>query len=65
MIGKKKNEKNNQTIALNILYAKKEKICAIYYVSKQNSNSEKQVILSLIPNGEGRHYLAAKIYQPY
>ena len=28
------------------------------YVSKDNSNREKQVILLMIPNGEGWHYLA-------
>ena len=36
-------EKNNVTISLNVLYAKKEKIFPIY-VSKNNSNREKQVI---------------------
>ena len=30
------------------------------YVSKHNSNCEKQVILLMILNGEGRHYLAVK-----
>ena len=30
------------------------------YVSKHNSNSEKQVILFMIPNGEKWHYLAVK-----
>ena len=30
------------------------------YVSKHNSNREKQVILLMIPNGEGWHYLAVK-----
>ena len=54
----KKFEKNNVTIALNVLYAKKEKIYPAY-VSKHNSNCEKQVILLMIPNGEGWHYLAA------
>ena len=38
----KKVEKNNVTIALNVFYAKKEKIYAAY-VSKPNSNPEKQV----------------------
>ena len=44
-------------IALNVLYAKK-----IYpaYVAKYNSNREKQIILSVIPNGEGWCYLARK-----
>ena len=55
----KKNEKNNLTIALNVLVVKKEKIyCA--YVSKLNSNHEKQVISLMILNGEGWHYLAVK-----
>ena len=39
----KKLEKNNVTIALNIFYAKKEKIHPVY-LSKHNSNREKQVI---------------------
>ena len=30
------------------------------YVSKHNSNCEKQVIFLIIPNGEGWHYLAVK-----
>ena len=30
------------------------------YVLKHNSNREKQVILSMIPNGGGWHYLARK-----
>ena len=30
------------------------------YVSKHNSNSDKQVILLMIPYGEGWHYLAVK-----
>ena len=55
----KKIEKNNLTIAINVLYAKKEKIYPVY-VSKHNSNQEKQVILWMIPHWEGRHYLAVK-----
>ena len=56
----KKIEKNNETIALNVLYAKKEKICPVY-VSKNNSNCENQVILSMISNGEKLwYYLAVK-----
>ena len=50
MIGKR-FERNNVTIALNVLYAKKEKIYPAY-VSKHNSNHEKQVILLMIPNRE-------------
>ena len=53
MIGKK-IEKNNVTIGLNVLYAKKEKIYPAY-VSKHNSNREKQVILLMISNREKGH----------
>ena len=42
---------------LYVLYAKKEKIYP-FYVSKHNSNYEKQVILLMIPNEERCHYLA-------
>ena len=55
----KNSQKNNLTIALNVLYAKKEKIYPAY-ILKQNSNREKQVILSMIPNGEGWNYLEVK-----
>ena len=55
----KKNEKNNVTIALNVLYAKKEKIYPAY-VSKHNSNCEKQVMLLIFPKGEKWHYIALK-----
>ena len=47
----KKFEKNNVTIALNVLHAKKETIYPAY-VSKHDSNHEKQVFLSMISNGE-------------
>ena len=47
------------TIALNVLYAKKEKTYPVY-VSKHNSNREEQVIPLLIPNEEKWHYLAVK-----
>ena len=50
MIGKK-FDKNNRTIALNVLYAKKEQIYPAY-VAKHNSNREKQIILIMIPNEE-------------
>ena len=56
----KKNQKNNVKIALNVLYAKKEKIYPAY-LSKHNSNCEKQVIHLMISNGEKQwHYLAVK-----
>ena len=38
---------------------KKKKIYPAY-VSKHNSNREKQVIILMIPNEEGLHYLAVK-----
>ena len=47
----KKIEKNNVTITLNVLHAKKEKPFPSY-VSKHNSNREKQFILLMIQNGE-------------
>ena len=46
----KKIEKNNVTIALNVLCAKKEKMYPAY-VSKHNSNREKQVIFLMNSNG--------------
>ena len=49
----------NLAIALNVLYDKKEDIYPAY-VSKHNSNREKQVILLMIPNGDGWHYFAVK-----
>ena len=52
-------EKNNLTIAVNVLYANNKKIYPAY-VSKQRSNHKKQVILLMIPNRKGRHYLAVK-----
>ena len=39
-------------VAPNVLYGKNVKIYTAY-VSKQNSKREKQVILLMIPNGEG------------
>ena len=35
------------------------------YVSKHSSMHEKQVILLVIPNGEGWYYLAVKNYLHY
>ena len=54
----RKFEKNNNIISLNVLYAKKEIYPA--YLSRYNSNREKQIILLMISNGEGWHYLAVK-----
>ena len=52
-----KIEKNKRTILLNVLYAKKIHPA---YLSKHNSNHEKEVICLLIPNGKGQHYPAVK-----
>ena len=49
--GRKKIDKNYGTIAVKVSYAKKNKLYPAY-VSKQNSNCEKQVILSMISNEE-------------
>ena len=48
-------QKNKVTTALNALYANKEKIYPDY-LSKHNLNSEKQVIILMIPNGERREW---------
>ena len=56
---KKKIEKNNLTIVLNVFQIKNEKTHSAY-VSKQNSKREKQVILLMISNGQGCHYMAVK-----
>ena len=53
-----KVEKNNVTIALNVSYVKKDKRYPAY-VSKHNSNRERQVILLLIPNGGGLFELSS------
>ena len=63
MIGKNLRKKN-VTIALNVLYAKKEKINPAY-VSKHNSNPEKQVILLMISNGKNGIILQSKNYRHY
>ena len=54
-------KKNNQAIALNILYIKENKKHP-FHISKHNSIHEKQIILLIIPNGEKeeRHHLAVK-----
>ena len=47
---RKKFEKNNLTIALNVLSSKKQKMYPAY-VSRNNSNRKNQVIFLMIPNG--------------
>ena len=56
---RRKFQKHNLAITLNVLHAKREKLNPVY-VSKHNSNREKQVILLMIPNEEKLHYLAVK-----
>ena len=48
-----------QQIALNFFHAKKEKIRPAD-ISKHNSNRSKRIIILIILNGEGRHYIAVK-----
>ena len=47
----KTSEKNNPTTGFNILYINKKEICPAY-ISKINSNCEKQINLLMIPNEE-------------
>ena len=49
----KRFNKNNPTIVLNALYIKDLEICPAY-VSKINSNCEKQIIILMIPNKKRR-----------
>ena len=55
----KRIEKNKVKTALNVLYAKKEKMYPDYR-SKHNLNREKQVIILMIPNGERREWSKSK-----
>ena len=57
----KKFERNNKTIALNILYIPPNtKTINLPYKSKFNRKRENQVVLLMISNGEKRHYIALK-----
>ena len=56
----KKFEKNNRTIALNVLYAKKYIYILPMFCLKNITQIVKKKFLSMIPNGEGWHYLAVK-----
>ena len=47
----KTSQKNNPIIGFNILYINKKEICPAY-ISKINSNCEKQINLLMIPNEE-------------
>ena len=56
----KKFEESNVTVTFNVFYVKKNEYIS-YYISKQISNPEKQIILLMIPNGKGT--IAVKILQ--
>ena len=57
----KKFERNNKTIALNILFVPhNEKTINLAYKSKYNRKRENQVVLLMITNGEKWHYIALK-----
>ena len=57
----KKFERNNKTIALNILFIPHNtKTINLTYKSKYNPKHENQVVLSMITNGEQLHYIALK-----
>ena len=54
----KKFERNNKTIALEILFVPRNtKIIRTAYKSKYNNKRKKQVILLMITNGKKQHYL--------
>ena len=52
-----KFEKNNLTVAFNLLYEKEKEIYPAY-ISKYNSTCEKKIKLLMIPYGKGWQYLA-------
>ena len=55
----KKFERNNKTIALNILFIPHNtKTIRVAYRSEHNNKHKKQVILLMITDGEKSHYLA-------
>ena len=57
----KRFERNNKTIALNILFVPhNEKTINLAYKSKYNRKRENQVVLLMITNGEQWHYMALK-----
>ena len=57
----KRFERNNKTIALNILFVPhNEKTINLAYKSKYNRKRENQVVLLMITNGKQCHYIALK-----
>ena len=61
----KKFERNNKTIALNILFIPhNKKTIRVAYRSEYNNKSKKQVILLKITDGKKWHYLAMTTLSP-
>ena len=54
---RKRKRRNNATIVLNMIFIKKMNIYSAY-ISEHNLNHENQIILLMILNGQGLHYLA-------
>ena len=60
----KKSERNDKTIALNVLYMQHNtKTISVAYRSEYKNNRRKQVILLMITNSKKYHYLA--VTYPY
>ena len=58
-----KFERNNKTIALNVLYIPHNtKTISVAYRSEYSNKRRKQVILLMITNGQKYHYLAVLTY---
>ena len=53
-------ERNNKTIALNILFVPHNEKINLAYKSKYNRKRENQAVLLMITNGEKWHYIAFK-----
>ena len=53
-------EMNNKSIALNILQTDDNKKIGHYYKSEHNKTRENKIILLMISDNKGEHYLAVK-----
>ena len=56
----KRFERNNKTIALNILFAPHNEKTNLAYKSKYNCKRKNQVVLLMITDGEKWHYICFK-----